>query len=109
PTELAVGLGKQEGRMVRLLLHLIEHRGQRCFHPERLLYLVSSDEGILAVFQKTRALMLADEFCEGRSIRLPIRREALKMFEDGVDAGFLKESDRVFGVFDGLGSFVVPI
>src|SRR6516225_6024094 len=83
----------EAGRMTRLLLHLIEHRGQRCFHLERLLYLVSSDEGILAVFQKTWALMVADEFCEGRGVRLPVRRKALKIFKDGVDAGRFEESD----------------
>src|SRR5262249_49383379 len=75
------------------------HRRQRCFHLKGLLYLVSTDERILAIFQKTWALMLAHEFCEGRGVRFPVRRKALKIFKDGVDAGLLEKSDCVFSIF----------
>jgi hypothetical protein len=43
--------------------------------------------------------MLANEFYEGRRVRLPVCRKTLKIFEDRVDAGFLEESDRVLGIF----------
>src|SRR6516225_2922698 len=81
------------------LLHLVKHRRQRCFHFEGLLYLVSSDKWILAVFQKTWALMFADEFCERRGVGLPVGWKPIKIFEDRVDAGLFEESDRIFGVF----------
>src|SRR5262245_28217045 len=89
----------QQARMPRPSLHLIEHHGQRCFHLKGLLYLISTHKRILAIFQKTWALMLADEFYECWSVRLPIRREALQVFEHGVDTGFLEKCDRIFGVF----------
>ena len=44
-------------------------------------------------------LMFAYEFNECRSVRLPIHREAIEVFEDCIDAGLFKESDCVFGVF----------
>jgi hypothetical protein len=47
--------------------------------------------------------MLADEFYESRSVGLPVRGKALKMLEDGVDAGLLKKHDRVFGIFVEVG------
>ena len=43
--------------------------------------------------------MFAHEFNECRSVRLPIHREALKIFEDCIDAGLFKERDCVFGIF----------
>src|SRR5262245_38873440 len=49
-------------------LHLVEHLSERCFQLERLLDFVGADVRILAIFEKARAMMLADEFDEGGSI-----------------------------------------
>src|SRR3984957_11828667 len=85
------------------LLHLVKHRGQTCLHLEGLLYFVGADERILTIFEKARALMFAHEFNECRSVRLPIHREALKIFEDCIDAGLFEESDCVFGILIEVG------
>jgi hypothetical protein len=82
-----------------VLLHLVKHRGQSCLHLESLLYLVGGDERILTIFEKAWALMFAHELDECRGVRLPIHREALKIFEDGVNAGLFKESDCIFCIF----------
>ena len=92
-------IDEQTASTQALLLHLVKHGGQSCLHLEGLLYLVGSDERILTIFEKAWALMFAHEFDECRSVRLPIHREALKIFEDRVDAGLFEESDCVFGIF----------
>jgi hypothetical protein len=43
--------------------------------------------------------MFAHKFDEGRGVRLPIRRETLKIFEDCIDTGLFKESDCILGIF----------
>jgi hypothetical protein len=48
-----VNLVLAECRITRLLLHLIEHCRQRRFDRESFLYLVSADERIFAIFEKT--------------------------------------------------------
>src|SRR5262249_489761 len=67
-------------------LHLVEHLPERRFQLERLLDLVGADIRILAVLEKARTLVLADEFDEGGSIRLPVFRKAFEILEDGVHA-----------------------
>jgi hypothetical protein len=84
-------------------LHLVEHCGQSVLDFESLFYLVCGDERILTIFEEAWALMFPHEFNERRGVRLPIHREALKIFEDGIKAGFGKDSDRVFGVFVKVG------
>src|SRR4029077_658341 len=61
------------------------------------------NERILTIFQKTRALMFAYELCEGRSVRLPIHREAFKVSENSIDARLLEESDGILGIFVEVG------
>src|SRR6516164_5893380 len=65
-------------------LHLVEHLPKSRFQPECLLDFVGADVRILAIFEKARALVLAYEFNEGGSIRLPVFREAFEILEDGV-------------------------
>ena len=48
-------------------------------------------------------MMVADELDERRGVRLPVLRKALKIFEDGVDAGCRKERDGILGVFVEVG------
>jgi hypothetical protein len=81
------------------LLHLVKHRGQTCFHLQRLLYFVGGNERILTIFEEARALMFAHEFDECGGIRFPIQWEALKIFEDCINTGLLEESDCVLGIF----------
>ena len=47
--------------------------------------------------------LLANELDEGWSIRLPVRRKALEVFEDGVDAVLRKECHSILGVFVKIG------
>ena len=43
--------------------------------------------------------MFAHKFNKGRRVRLPIRREPIKIFKDRIDAGLFKKSDCIFGIF----------
>ena len=85
------------------LLHLVEHRGERRLEPERLLDLVGAHVGILPVFEEARALVLPDEFDEGRGVRLPIFGEPFEVLEDRVDAVFREERHGVLGVLIEVG------
>ena len=60
--------------------------GEGRLELERLLDLVGAHIRVLAVFQEARALVLADELDERRSIRLPVLGEALEVLEDRLDA-----------------------
>src|SRR4051794_24135365 len=51
-------------------LHLVEHVRERGLQRQSLLDLLGADKRILAVFQETRALVLANELDESRRIRL---------------------------------------
>src|SRR5580700_3759766 len=81
------------------LLHLVKHRGQTCLHLEGLLYFVGSDERILTIFEKARALMFADEFNESRSVGLPIHRETFQILERGADPETGEQGNGIFGIF----------
>src|SRR6516225_2057187 len=69
------------------LLHLVEHFREGLLQPQRLLDLTGRDIRIFAVFEKTGALVFADEFDKRRSIGLPVFRKPFEFFENGVDAG----------------------
>src|SRR3954454_16383108 len=84
-------------------LHLVEHVRKVRLDLERFLDFVGAHVGILAVFQEAWALVLANELDEGRSIRLPVRRKALEVLEDGVDAVLRKERHSILGVFVKIG------
>src|SRR5262250_2095542 len=87
----------------RRSLQLIQHLGKGALDSQRLLDLVGRDVRILAVFDDTRTLMLADEPDEGLRVRLPVRRETLEILEDRVEAGLSEDRDRVLGVFVEVG------
>src|ERR1700677_1907076 len=84
-------------------LHLIEHGRERGLQFECLLDLVGANKRILAVFEETRALMLADECDEGGRIGLPIRWESLEIFENRRNACGGEQCDSVLGVFVEVG------
>src|SRR5215471_1735964 len=69
------------------LLHLVEHFREGLLQAQRLLDLTGRDIGIFAVFEKTGALVFADEFDKRRSIGLPVFRKPFEFFKNGVDAG----------------------
>ncbi len=85
------------------LLHLVEHVGEASLDSQRLLDLVGADERILAVLEEAWALMVADEFDEGRRVRLPVLREAFEIFKDGVHSDVVEQADCVFGVLVEVG------
>ena len=79
-------------------LHLVEHVREGGLELQRLLDLVGTHIRILTVFQEARALMLANELDECGSIRFPVRRKALKIFEDRIDAISPEEGHGILGV-----------
>src|SRR3954462_10211761 len=85
------------------LLHLVEHRGERLLERERLLDLAGRNVRIFPVLEEARTLVFAHELDEGGRVRLPVHREAFKLFKDGVDAGRLEETDGIFGVLVEVG------
>src|SRR5436853_2720325 len=72
-------------------LQLIEHLRKRVLDRQGFLYFVGAEKRILAVFQKARALVIADELYEGHRIGLPIHREAFEIFKDCSDASRTEE------------------
>src|SRR6202020_189598 len=76
---------------------------ERGLQLERFFDLVGANEGVLAVFEETRTLMLANECYEGRRIGLPVHRESLKIFEDSRNARGGEQRDSVLGVFVEVG------
>src|SRR5947209_17132292 len=84
-------------------LHLVEHVREGRLELECFLDFVGTHVGILTVFQEAWALMLANKLDERRSIRLPVRRKALEVFEDGVDAVLREEGHSILGVFVKVG------
>src|SRR6185369_16855391 len=71
---------------VETLLHLVEHVREGGLDLEGLLDFVSAHIRIFPVFQETRALVLAYEPDEGRSIGLPVLGEPLEVFKYSPDA-----------------------
>src|SRR4029077_704535 len=69
----------------RRSLHLVEHRRKRRLELECLLDLVCAYVGVLAVFQETRAMMLADKLDERRRVGLPVRRKSFEVFKDSIE------------------------
>src|SRR5215217_3845563 len=66
----------------RALLQLIEHCGKCVLQIQGFLDFIGADVRILAVLQKTLALMLANELHESFGIGLPVHRKALEVLED---------------------------
>src|ERR1700722_8212632 len=87
----------------RKSLHLVKHGRERGLEFERFFDLVGANERILAVFEETRALMLANEGHERGRIGLPIHRESLEIFEDSRNARGGEQRDSVLGVFVEVG------
>src|SRR4029077_10064324 len=79
-------------------LHLVEHVREGSLKLQCLLDLVGTHIRILTVFQEAWALMLANELDECGSIRFPVRRKALKVFEDRIDAISPEEGHGILGV-----------
>src|SRR3954471_21631412 len=84
-------------------LHLVKHVGECGLQRQRLLDLVGADKRILAVFQETRALVLANEFDESRRIRLPVFGKTLKVFKNGADAELCEQRHCILGVLIEVG------
>src|SRR6266446_446646 len=84
-------------------LHLVEHVREGRLELERFLDFVGTHVGILTVFQEAWTLMLANELDERKSIRLPVRRKALEVFEDGINAVLREEGHSILGVFVKVG------
>src|SRR3954471_3939784 len=80
-------------------LHLIEHSREGLLQSQRLLDLLGCDVGILAVFEETRTLVVADEFDERRRVRSPVLRKAFEILEYCIDAVLREETDGVLRVF----------
>src|SRR6266446_3292486 len=78
-------------------LHLVEHVREGRLELERFLDFVGTHVGILTVFQEAWTLMLANELDERKSIRLPVRRKALEVFEDGINAVLREEGHSILG------------
>ena len=66
-------------------LHLVEHIREGRLELQGFLDFVRTHEGIFAIFQEARALMVTNELEERRGIRLPILGKALEIFENGID------------------------
>src|SRR3954466_1129261 len=84
-------------------LHLVEHVRECGLQRQRLLDLLGADKRILAVFQETRALVVANELDEGRRIRLPVFGKTLQVFKHGADAELCEQSHCILGVLIEVG------
>src|SRR3954469_20051326 len=84
-------------------LHLVEHVGEGGLQRQRLLDLLGADKRILAVFEETRALVVANELDESRRIRLPVFGKALEVFKNGADAQLCEQSHCILGVLIKVG------
>src|SRR5215475_11253118 len=80
------------------LLHLVQHLRKGLFQPQRLLDLTGSDKRILAVLEKTGALVFAKELRHRRHVRPPILRPPFQVREYRGDAGLVEECDCVLDV-----------
>src|SRR6185369_16682690 len=85
------------------LLHLVEHVGEGSLDLEGLLDFVGAHIRIFPVFQETRALVLAYELDECRSIRLPVLGKPLEVFKHRPDAELREEAHGIFGVLVEVG------
>ena len=68
-----------------------------------VLDLVGTHIGIFPVFEEARALVLADELDECRSIGLPVCRKAFEVFEDGLEPGRPEQVHGILGVLVEVG------
>jgi len=82
----------------RSLLHLVEHVGEVFLQPLRLLDFDGSNIWIFTVFQKARALVLAEKFDERRNIGLPVHGKSFELLENSIDTSLSEQFDGVLGV-----------
>src|SRR5262249_24296842 len=61
------------------------------------------DVRVLAIFQETRALVLAEKLDEGWNVRLPVHRKPFELLEDRIDARLSKQRNRVLRVLVEVG------
>src|SRR5688572_1524040 len=73
------------------LLHLVEHGRERVLELQRLLDFVRAHIRVLAVLEKARPVVIADELDERGRVRLPVLGKPLQVFEDRIDAVLREE------------------
>src|SRR4030095_13858788 len=86
-----------------LLLHLIEHVGQRRLYVESFLDLICADVRVFGVFQKARTLMFPDKLNEAFRVRFPVAWKAFEIFEYSIYSEADEKRDGVFGVLVEVG------
>src|SRR5271170_3645212 len=84
-------------------LHLVQHVRECGLQRQRLLDLLGADKWILAVFQETRALVLANVLDESRRIRLPVFGKAFEVFKNGTDTESCEQRHGILGVLIEVG------
>src|SRR6188508_1027334 len=82
---------------------MIEHGRERGLEFECLLDLVSANVWVLAIFEETRAMVIADKFNVRGWIGLPIFGKSFEVFEHRINPGRTKKRYCVLGVFVEVG------